>query len=436
MLMWKIMVTMALVTFLANLWFYWYYDEANTEDNSQAIKWASLKTLGLISVYAGASVVVYTVFKAVNYRVDLYSIDLTVADLSESNTMYDVEMTHAKVEMHGPIDWIAAVITPFIVLASLAFGACGGAGMAFLPLELIDRYIYRPRLMEPTEYIVAKKVLLEESNEVIKKAKVAYELERDLLLMNPNEQKKISLKQQQLKVRRYEAKKAFIEFEEMQEKFHADENVAESNPIVNYLYLGLGAVFLVVSGTFLFHTFISINGMTGLVETIFILTESYNWLLCLALFFLTLIYMALCVLSGSFKVSQIVSYTIDSHPVKPRKTYTNSFFLHINVCLAGFFGMMLYLVRYTPRYMRYVKFDFFFNRVIVRTHHLHLLYRFKIFEYIFVLAFLISIYVSFFINNSSFILREKVRARLRDIEAEKEKLAKMEKDPATRLMAA
>ena len=90
----------------------------------------------------------------------------------------------------------------------------------------------------------------------------------------------------------------------------------------------------------------------------------------------------------------------------------------------------------STRYMRYVKFDFFFNRVIVRTHHLHLLYRFKIFEYIFVLAFLISIYVSFFINNASFVLREKVRARLRDIESEKEKLLKMEKDPANKLMAA
>jgi len=52
------------------------------------------------------------------------------------------------------------------------------------------------------------------------------------------------------------------------------------------------------------------------------------------------------------------------------------------------------------------------------------------------LGFLISIYVSFFTNNASFMLREKVGARMKGIQSEKEKLVKMEKDPANKLMSA
>lgn len=436
MLMWKVLVTLSIITFMINMWFYWYYKGAGPSDNKRPIQRASLKLGILLSVYAGCAIVVLKVFGKVNYRVDLISVGIGVLDSSESNTMLEVEMPLDKKTMYGPVDWVAASVTPFVVLASLSFAICGGAGFAFLPLELIDRYIYRPRLLEPDEYIVARKVLVDESSAVIARAKEAYELERDLQLMNPNETKKINMKKQLLKRRRYDAKRAFIEFEEMLEDYYADENVAETNPITSYVYLITGIVFLVFSGVLMLHTFVSINGMTGVLEFTLIYIESSSWQGCLGLFLFILLYLGGALLFGSFKVSQIVSYQIGSNPVRHKKTYANTFLLHINFCLCGFFGIGLYLVRFTPRYMRYIQFDFFFNRVVVRTVYIHYIYRFKVFEYVLVLSFLISIYVSFFINNGSFALREKIKALKLEIQSQKEKVVKMEKDPTNRLLAA
>lgn len=436
MLMWKVLVTMSIITFMTNMWFYWYYKGAGPADNGRSIQRASLKLGVLLSVYTGCAIVVLKVFGSVNYRVDLLSVGIGVLDSSESNTMLEVEVPLEKKTMQGPVDWVAASVTPFVLLASLSFAICGGAGFAFLPLELIDRYIYRPRLLDPDEYIVARKVLVDESAAVIARAKEAYELERDLQLINPNETKKIGMKRQLLRRRRYEAKRAFIEFEEMQDDYYADENVAETNPIVSYVYLVAGIVFLVFSGVLMLHTFVSINGMTGVLEYILIWIESKSWQSCLGLFLLILIYLGTALLFGSFKVSQIVAYQLNSHPVRRKKTYANTFLLHINFCLCGFFGIALYLVRFTPRYMRYIQFDFFFNRVVVRTVYIHYIYRFKVFEYALVLSFLISIYVSFFINNGSFALREKIKALKKEIQAQKEKVLKMEKDPTNKLLAA
>ena len=425
---------MSLTTFIINQWFYHYYRVEAADNPSWPFKLAFIKIAVFILSYIVCVIIVLKVFKNVVYRVNLLSLSLETAELSESNTMYEVELTNTKKQMYGPIDLFVSILTPFILMSSFSFGLCAGSGMAFFPIELLDKYIYRPKLMNAAEYITAKKVLINESNQVIKKAKMVYELERDLTLINPNEKKKVQLKQSQLESRKFEAKRAFIEFEEMQDMFLDDENVSDSNPIVYYTYLLAGVVGSVISALFLMHTFVSINGIVGILEYILINIESSSWPVCICFFFLLLLYIGICLLHGSCRMSKIMRRTLDTHPFKANRTYTDSFFLHINICLCGFLGMMLYLVRYTPKFMRFVQFDLFFNRIIVRTWIIHYFYRFKIFEYIFVLSFFISIFVSFFISNGAFNLRQKIMERMKEIELEKTKLGKMEKDPTNKLL--
>ena len=84
--------------------------------------------------------------------------------------------------------------------------------------------------------------------------------------------------------------------------------------------------------------------------------------------------------------------------------------------------------------MRYVGFDSFFNRIVVKINGVVFLYRFKIAEYLLVLLFFISIFVSFFINNGAYFLKQKVDEKVDELQKEKDKIDKIEKDQNNRLM--
>lgn len=398
------------------------------------IKISSIKTSILIGVYVSLGLLIYFGIGKIGYRFDMYQIDMDQIDLSETSSAYEGDMLYAKKQIFGKSDWFSGMLTPFVLISSFFFGICGGAGLAFFPLELLDKYLYRPQLMTSEEYIIGKKVLIEESLLVIKKSKEAYELERDLALLNTSVEKKVELTKKNLINAKYQAKHAFIHFEEMQEAFKADENVLDSNPLVDYCYLVMSIIFIILTGSIVAHTFLGMNGITWILEFVLISVETKQFIVAIILFLGLVFYMGMCILYGSFKLFKILGAVLDTHPVKQEKTYTDSFLLHLTICISGFFGVLMYFVRYLPRYLRNVQYDLFFNRTLVRIKFIHYFYRFKIFEYCLIISFLISVFVSFFVTNGSFDLKARIKAKIEELEKEKSKVVKIEKDSATKLL--
>lgn len=357
----------------------------------------------------------------------MLSLSILDFDLSESNNVYDNDNETKEYILSCATSLFISIMMPIIFAGSVIFSISSGAGMVFLPYNLLIAYQYRPKKMEPEDYVITKRILQKESENSLEIAMNAYSLKRELEIVSKNDFKTQLILRKKFSSAIRKSIETLKEFEEMYEAFHASENILESNPLTYILCLIGGLFSFLLTVIIIVHSLYILNGLDSKLEKWLLAFESNNCLMGAMVFGTFCIYFGIVIYQGSIEMSQMLGMIFNFHPVKSEKTFLSSFFFSINFCILGFIGMMIYFVRNMPRYLRYIGFDMYFNRIVTKINILSYIYHFKFFEILMIGCFLITVFVLTFTTNGAMLLKQKLFERKEEIAEEKSKLQNKEK---------
>jgi LMBR1 domain-containing protein 1 len=306
----------------------------------------------------------------------------------------------------------------------------GGAGMSFYPLALIKAFTNRPTRPEAEEHVLSKKILLEMNQMLIDKGRAAYEGRDELDInpkINPIEKK---MKLVVLKEQVEEMKKSLTDFEEVFLVFKEQDNIVDSNPLWYLLSLIAGLIFLIFSLLFLVHTLLCTQGFFIILEMFFSAFLWINIFVSLLMFMILSLFSGLAITKGSFLISKMMGSLLGVAPFKVNATWTDSFLFNNNVLLLSFLGQIVYLMRFAPNYFRFLAAELIFNKIITQISLCQAIYKFFIFEYLFLICYVIGLFSAFFIKSGKEVLQEKVKEKQVELEQQKERLEGMKKEKA------
>lgn len=427
---WEALILFGLTLLFTNKFLSDYYKFCQVRTPKDALRIAAIRTGRVFGIYLGTCLFVYFGIRHIVYRVDQVSTSSYRTSSGPILALPSPPVTKGVYLID--IKLFSAVVTPFVFASSWVFAVFGGIGMAMLPLGLIQRFLDRPVQMDAQQEVLAKKILLNESEKAIKTAQKIREIERDLKIISKNDNTSRFVTQRRLNRKHNQAKEAWLTFEELFEAFTRDQNIIRSNPLVDWAALLLGAVFMLLSVLFVANALLSIFGVFTVFETLLARTKQRLFFYGLLSLFLICFYFALGLMAGSVKVFRLFHGFLNSFPVRKNATFTHSFFMHLNAMILGLFGMTVHVIRSIPFFLRFSEFDFLINRLIVHTRFIHFFYQFHVFEYVFVLLFLFTSAFFFMKPSPTQELREKRREREARFEVEKERLREIERGVADR----
>jgi hypothetical protein len=424
---WHVIAWLILVILYANLFSKQYFAYAVSEQKSELKTGLIVKTIVPPVVYLSLVCYLYFVHNDFQKTINIQVIDASYFDLSATNVFFE-NLTPIKSHViTSEMSFFDMSYVPLIFFGKMAFSLLGGVGMALLPIGLIESFINRPQEPLAFEHILAKKVLNETSQNLIDRGRQAYDLKRDIDMLEEEEgtEKDMKLKIYRQKV--YELKRDFIEFEQFYEAFKETDDILEANHLYYWLALIMGVFSIIASSVVIVHTILTLSGVYGFLEAVFIAVDSFSIIFAVFLFFFVSLYLCVAVAYGTAKFTYIMIWLLDTHPMKEKTTWTDTFLLNINLWLLGTFGMITFLTNYCRIYLRFLEVDTFFNKVMSRTGILYYLKKKSVFEYMMIVFFLISVYVSFFLKTGPMIMQSKIEKKKGEVEAEKQKLIDLEK---------
>ena len=245
----------------------------------------------------------------------MYKIKATTFVKSEDAVKFD-SIDPVTRKYHSNSKFIHCLIIPLAIFGSFFFSVFGGAGLALFPIKLISKYIYRPKKPNAEEYVLAKKVLLKMSQELIEKGQTAYDNKMNIQQNKQlyKIQKKILQKKlvKQIKM----LQKKLIKFKELVQIFRQQDNILDQNPLLYIFYLVCGIFFLIVSCIFFIHTILSLKGFYIILEKIFLYLTQFNLLVGLGFFMVINVYIGMAIIQGYMQLSSALSWIVGGRPFK------------------------------------------------------------------------------------------------------------------------
>lgn len=191
-------------------------------------------------------------------------------------------------------------------------------------------------------------------------------------------------------------KKELESFEEVFIVFKQQENIFAVNPLWYTLDLILGCIFLVFALIFLTHTLLSTQGFYVVLEMILGFTYSLNVFFSIFFFLFITAFLGMALIKGTFKGASMLDFIFSVPPFKINQTWTNTFLFLNNALLLGFIGMIVYFMKYSPTYFRFLAAELIFNQIIIKIGVCNMIYSFQIFEYLFLIFFVVGMFATFF----------------------------------------
>ena len=424
---WHVMAWLITLVLYANYVSKQYYTYAVYENKSELWTRLILKAIAPPVAYLSIVVYLYFVHNEFQKTINIQVIDASNLDLSSTNGFFENLAPLKPYTITSKMSFLDMIHVPLIFLAKLAFSLLGGIGMALLPIGLIESFINRPQQPVAFEHILAKKVLNETSQHLIDRSRQAYDLKRDIDMLTDEELTEKEMKQKIYRQKVYEIKRDFIEFEQFYEAFKETDDILEASHGYYWFALIMGVFSIILSTVVTVHTVLTLSGVYGFLESLFVAVDQFSILFAVFLFFFVSFYLCASVAYGTAKFTYIMTWILDTHPMKEKTTFSDTFLLNLNFCLLGTFGMITFLTNYCRNYLRFLEVDTFFNKVMFRTGILYFLKKKSVFEYLMIVFFLISVYVSFFLKTGTLIMHAKIEQKKIAIEAEKQKLIDLEK---------
>lgn len=424
---WIMLCVLTLVFYFLNMTLSSYYKEKSAEGILDRII-AAVKWLGIVIVVFGAiAALVYFFLGNIVFNKKMTQKGITTFMLSEDTAAtLTTNSTNRNISYSTGASFILCLMTPLVMISSIAFSIYGGMGLALYPMELIGNYLDKPSRPNAEEHVLAKKILLQTSDNLIEKAGVAYRLRREMDLTpiaNPVEKK---MKLQVIFEKVNELKKDLMDLDEVFQIFKLEDNIVDVNPLTYLVSLILGIVFGLFALVIILHTVLSIKGFYVILESIFLFLANLSSILSLFIFLILVIFLGIAITKGSLKLSSLLGAIFDVAPFKINQTWTDSFLLNNSVLLLSFIGMIVYFMQNCPQYFRFLASNFIFG-IICNISLVNFLFRYNITSYIMILFCVLAIIMSFFSASPKALLQEKVKEKQVQLEQEKERLKEMEK---------
>lgn len=95
-------------------------------------------------------------------------------------------------------------------------------------------------------------------------------------------------------------------------------------------------------------------------------TYSLNVFFSIFFFLFLTAFLGLAIIKGTFKGASMLSFLFNVPPFKINQTWTNSFLFLNNALLLSFLGMIVYFMKYSPTYFRFLAAELIFNQIIIK----------------------------------------------------------------------
>lgn len=425
--LWQFISIVILVVFFINMFWSGYYGNKTAETIMDRLISGLVKLGVILGLYGAFVLVIYYFASNVTQRFDYYVVKYDSFYFSESDDIFLPDMKTYSRTYGANSAFLLVCLVPLVLIGSVCYAIFAGAGMALYPITLIFSYLNQPTKPSAEEYVLAKKVLVASSEMLLNKAKEAYDLRHDLDLnpvTNPVEKK---MKMQVLNDKVREMKYDLSDYEEVFLVFKQQDNILDVNPLVYLANLIMGIVFGLISVLFFAHTFLSVRGFYVILESFFGFLEGLTSIIALFVFLIISVYLGIAINKAAVKLSGMLGALLDTGPFKLNGTWTDTFLLNNNILLFSFVGMIVYFMMNCPTYFRFLAAQLIFGRIITKIGFVNGIYRFQITDYLFIGFFLIGIVLCLFSKSGKAILDEKVKEKQMQLEAEKERLAELEK---------
>lgn len=404
-----------------------YYSNRQAESIIARIGSGTISLSIFLIFYGVLTAIIYLWVGTLFFTFTLTAVPVGQLKLSEDTTVFVPVMSTFSRTYSAATALILCLLTPVVLVGSIAFGVFGGAGMALLPLELITSYFNQPTKPSAEEYVLAKRIMIQSSERLIAKIRESYDIRRDLDLnpiANPVEKK---MKMKILNDKVNEMKLELAEYEEVFLVFKAQDNIIDNNPLVYLAYLIIGIIFFLISILILVHTFLALKGFYIILDNTFNFLADVGSILALLVFLIVSIYVGLAILKASIRLSGLIGRILGFLPFKLNATWTDTFLMNNQILIYSLIGMVMYFVSFCPRFFRFMASVVIFAQVISKVSFVNAIFAYNIPQYIFMLFFVIGLVLLVFSQSPKALLDEKIKEEQVKLEAEKERLKEMEK---------
>ncbi|KAM3141438.1 hypothetical protein pb186bvf_006556 [Paramecium bursaria] len=223
----------------------------------------------------------------------------------------------------------------------------GGVGLSALPMDLINEFLNRPKLIKSSD-AASKKValkqqavaLIEQGTRIkgIKSYDIKIEKEKEIELVNGYWNKRKQKSQVKTEAKKFEA--AVLALQEEHEIFKIELDYMNQSPLGFVLKLIGGVIFAIMSILWWFQILLYMcirpGGfpLVGFLNTMFTYLEktvmSFLGTILLAFFS---IYLLACTQKGNIKFGLKIPFLFTIHPMKVNETWMNSFLFNVNLIL-------------------------------------------------------------------------------------------------------
>lgn len=246
------------------------------------------------------------------------------------------------------------------------FALFGGVGIASMPLDLILRFVNRPRHMDAVEFADAEMSIRERVNELVDIGELI-KIDRDDKEDNGGGGGWFKMKSRDERKEAKEEKKTLLQFKQAVYLLEGDvddfkncsSNYQNYNPLIPYFALILGVIAFIVSIFWVLHIILYVipkstsgNPVTPFLNSYFMWFDRWFPLFGVLSVAIFTVYLMLAALKGCFKFGlRFLFFTL--HPMKVNGTYMSSFLFNTGLVLLCALPIVQFCVIAFDDYARY-----------------------------------------------------------------------------------
>lgn len=424
-MLWVIMMISIAVFLILNTYSIIYYRSVFNDPENKNIN--ALKVTGMmVGIYLVLGVGMHFIDGHMYIPFQLQTVDLVNLDFSEEGVAFTVTVPESsgKLFYSTPSGFMAAFMSPLIIMSSIFFALYVGAGMAFLPFDLILAYNHKPVKPDPMKHIYTKKVLMSRAEELIQQSKELYDLKQNILLTPPENIEEIKTKSRLLRAGIHDIKEDVLTYNDMLDIYKKEDNIVEVNPLTYILYLILGIIGFIISAMYLLHNLLGIKGIDIIISELLDAIKAKSTLISLVVFLILCTYTLITAIYGFYKFSFLSSYLSHGYPVIIDGTWTDTFLVNINMLLLVTVGNVMFYTQSARIYFVNTDADVYVGTLLGNFKIHNTMQNFGLFNILFILVFLLCLFSYFFIRSPHSMLNKIVKGRLEEANREKEELLK------------
>lgn len=275
----------------------------------------------------------------------------------------------------------------------------GGIGLSAIPMDLINKYRFRPTPLTPTELAAKRSGLKRRAKDIlqegqrIKEGKLTVEAETSWF-------KRRSQKNQQ---RRDEnrLKADVLILERDFEVFKEEEQIAKVNPLLYPFYCFLGLILLVVTVMWLLHIllFLMVRDQYGVPASPFFndilvgLQQPGSSWVCTCIYVLLTVYLLWACIKGNFKFGMRCFCCFQPYPLRKDDTPMNAVMFNVMLLLICSVSVTLFAVKAFSMYTRLTDINAMFGVQVQYLEFFRYFYENQVFE---IMLFCWTIVVAFY----------------------------------------